>query len=96
MAYGRAVNVRPLRVARTLARVISGRKDYGGDVRLLACLAGKIDSKGSYIAQDLADRLGVTVTAPNDTLYVNPDVSLYVGRHGNGSMVELAQREERR
>lgn len=72
-------------------------KDYdGGDVRLLACSTGKIDDKGSCIAQDLADRLGVTVTAPNGTLYVNPDGTFYVGRHGNGSMVAFVPSGERR
>lgn len=83
--------------AKTLARVIRGRNDYdGGDVRLLACSTGKIDGKGSCIAQDLADRLGVTVTAPNGTLYVNPDGTFYVGRHGNGSMVAFVPSGERR
>lgn len=83
--------------ARTLARVIRGRKDYdGGDVRLLACSTGKIDGDGNCVAQELADSLGVRVSAPNDTLYVNPDGSFYVGRHGNGSMVEFTPRKERR
>jgi hypothetical protein len=63
--------------AKTLARVIRGREDYdGGDVRLLACSTGRMDSKGSCIAQDLADRLGVRVSAPNDTLFVNSDGSM--------------------
>ncbi|NMF26762.1 hypothetical protein HF885_10110 [Olsenella umbonata] len=55
-----------------------------------------MDSKGSCIAQDLADRLGVTVTAPNGTIYVNPDGTFYVGRHGNGSMVAFVPSGERR
>ncbi|MCC6098975.1 MAG: hypothetical protein DUD33_10735 [Coriobacteriaceae bacterium] len=79
--------------ARTLARVIRGRKDYGGgDVRLLACSTGKIDSKGSCIAQELADRLGVTVTAPNDTLYVVEDGSMRVGDEGRGAFVSFHPR----
>lgn len=83
--------------AKTLARVIRGRKDYdGGDVRLLACSTGRIDDKGNCIAQELADRLGAKVSAPNDTLYVNPDGSFYIGRRGNGSMVEFTPRKERR
>lgn len=83
--------------ARTLARVIRGRKDYsGGDVRLLACSTGRINNEGNCIAQELADRLGAKVSAPNDTLYVNPDGSFYIGRHGNGSMVEFTPRKERR
>lgn len=83
--------------AKTLARVIRGRKDYdGGDVRLLACSTGRMDSKGSCIAQELADRLGVKVSAPNDTLYVSPDGSFCVGRHRNGSMVEFTPRKESR
>lgn len=83
--------------AKTLARVIRGRKDYdGGDVRLLACSTGRIDDEGNCIAQELADRLGAKVSAPNDTLYVNPDGSFYIGRRGNGSMVEFTPRKERR
>ncbi|MDD6358987.1 MAG: hypothetical protein PUG08_03385 [Parafannyhessea umbonata] len=79
--------------ARTLARIIRGRKDYGGgDVRLLACSTGKIDSKGSCIAQELADRLGVTVTAPNDTLYVVEDGSMRVGDEGRGAFVSFHPR----
>jgi hypothetical protein len=83
--------------ARTLARIIRGRKDYdGGDVRLLACSTGRMDGDGNCVAQELADRLGVTVSAPNDTLYVNPDGSFYVGRHRGGSMVEFTPRRDRR
>lgn len=68
-------------------------KDYdGGDVRLLACSTGKIDDKGSCIAQDLADRLGVTVTAPNDTLYVIGDGSMRVGDNGSGAFVSFHPR----
>lgn len=79
--------------AKTLARIIRGRDDYdGGDVRLLACSTGKIEGDGSCIAQELADRLGVTVTAPNDTLYVIGDGSMRVGDDGSGAFVSFHPR----
>lgn len=79
--------------AKTLARIIRGRNDYdGGDVRLLACSTGRMDSDGECIAQELADRLGVTVTAPNDTLYVIGDGSMRVGDDGSGAFVSFHPR----
>lgn len=79
--------------AKALARIIRGRKDYdGGDVRLLACSTGKTRDDGSCIAQELADRLGVTVTAPNDTLYVLGDGSMRVGDDGSGSFASFHPR----
>lgn len=81
--------------ARTLARIVRGRKDYdGGDVRLLACSTGKIDDDGNCIAQELADRLGVRVSAPNDTLFVNSDGSMSVGAFGDGGFVEFSPRRK--
>ncbi len=60
------------------------------------CSTGRVDDDGNCIAQELADRLGAKVSAPNDMLYVNPDGSFYIGRRGNGSMVEFTPRKERR
>lgn len=45
-------------------------KDYdGGDVRLLACSTGKIDDKGSCIAQDLADHRWLKRRPERETAY---------------------------
>lgn len=66
----------------TLYLIISGRKDYHpelNDIRLLACNTGKEDKNGYCIAKDLANRLGVNVLAPIDTLNINPDGTLTVG-----------------
>lgn len=81
--------------AKTLARVIRGREDYDdGDVRLLACSTGRMDSKGSCIAQDLVDRLGVRVAEPNYTLFVNSDGSMQVGAFGDGGFAEFSPRRK--
>lgn len=37
------------------------------------CSTDRMDDGGNCIAQELADRLGAKASAPNDTLYVNPD-----------------------
>lgn len=72
---------------------LEGETAYdGGDVRLLACSTGRMDSNGSCIAQNLADRLGVTVTAPNDTLYVIGDGSMRVGDNGSGAFASFHPR----
>lgn len=63
-------------------------------MRLLACSTGRIDSDGNCVAQELADRLGVTVSAPNDTLFVNADGSMSVGAFGDGGFVEFSPRRK--
>ena len=55
----------------TLYLIISGRKEYQKQyIRLLSCGTGKADRYGNCFAQELADRLGVGVYAPIDTLYI--------------------------
>ena len=55
-----------------------------------------MDDDGYCIARELAGGLGAKVSAPNDTLYVSQDGSFYIGRRGNGNMVESTPGKERR
>jgi RHS repeat-associated protein len=48
----------------------------GGDIRLCSCSTGS--PSGSF-AQNLANKLGVNVLAPKDTLWAFPSGNLYVG-----------------
>ena len=65
----------------TLYLIISGRSDFQKqDIRLLSCKTGEADRYGNCVAQELADRLGVAVYAPIDTLYIHVDGRLTVGR----------------
>lgn len=62
---------------RTLALAL--KKDPGyksGGIRLLSCSTGKLDSG---FAQNLANKLGVPVKAPTDTLWVWPNGKLTIG-----------------
>ena len=62
---------------RSLALMI--KKDPGyrsGGIRLISCSTGKLDFG---FAQNLANKLGVTVKAPTDTVWVWPNGRLTVG-----------------
>lgn len=62
---------------RSLALML--KKDPGyksGGIRLLSCSTGKLDSG---FAQNLANKLGVPVKAPTDTLWVWPNGRLTIG-----------------
>jgi hypothetical protein len=62
---------------RALAALIERDPGYlGGPIRLLACDTGGV---GATAAQDLANRLGVEVLAPTDTLWAYPSGNLVVG-----------------
>jgi hypothetical protein len=62
---------------RVLARLIGQQPDYEGDpVRLMACRAGAPDASA---AQNLANKLGVEVMAPSDTLWAWSDGGLTIG-----------------
>lgn len=52
----------------------------------------RIEDDGNCIAQELAERLGVTLTAPNDTLYVIEDGSMRVGDDGSGAYASFHPR----
>ena len=47
-----------------------------GNIRLISCSTGK-DAKG--FAQNLANKMGVLVMAPSDTLYIYPGGKVVIG-----------------
>jgi len=62
---------------RSLALML--KKDPGyhsGGIRLISCSTGKLDSG---FAQNLANKLGVTVKAPTDTVWVWPNGRITIG-----------------
>ncbi len=62
---------------RTLANLLEHDPSYpGGPIRLLSCSTGKLPDGA---AQNLANKLGVTVVAPTDTLWAYPSGRLTVG-----------------
>lgn len=83
--------------ARTLATVIRHSKEYAGqNIRLLCCNTGKQVGDAYCFAEELANALGVTVTAPNKALYIFPDGTLRVGRSGDGAFVNYKPNQRRR
>lgn len=61
--------------ADAVASIVRERGDWNGTpVRLVSCSTGK----GPF-AQNLANILGVPVSAPTDTVWLNPDGSMEVG-----------------
>ncbi|MBR1673672.1 MAG: hypothetical protein IJ703_01815 [Eubacterium sp.] len=62
---------------RNLARYLKRNDGYtGGKIRLLSCKTGS--EEGSF-AQDLANKLGVVVRAPSDTLHIFPSGRMVIG-----------------
>lgn len=62
---------------RTLANLLEHDPSYpGGPIRLLSCSTGKLPDGA---AQNLANKLGVEVVAPTDTLWAYPSGRLTVG-----------------
>ena len=62
---------------RNLAKFLKADKGYqGGKIRLLSCNTGK--DTGTF-AQDLANKMGVVVKAPSDTLHIWPNGRMVVG-----------------
>ena len=62
---------------RRLAKFLKHDKGYnGGKIRLVSCKTG---SKTGMFAQNLANKMGVTVRAPSDTLYIFPNGKMVVG-----------------
>ncbi len=83
--------------ARTLAMVIRHSKEYTGqNIRLLCCNTGKQVGDAYCFAEELANALGVTVTAPNKALYIFPNGTLRVGRSGDGVFVNYKPNQRRR
>lgn len=62
---------------RRLANFLKQDKGYsGGNIRLLSCKTGS--ETGSF-AQNLANKLGVVVRAPSDTLHIYPGGQMVIG-----------------
>ena len=62
---------------RNIAQYIKKDKTYNGTaIRLISCSTGK-QNKG--VAQNLANKLGVLVKAPNKTLYIKQNGDMYIG-----------------
>ena len=62
---------------RRLAKFLKHDKGYsGGRIRLLSCKTGS--EKGDF-AQNLANKLGVVVRAPSDTLHIYPNGKMVIG-----------------
>ena len=84
--------------ARELANVILHDPTYHGQcIRLLSCDTGRTFTNGDYcFAEELANALGVTVIAPNELLYFNPDGTMRIGQFGEGKMEEFSPNQRRR
>lgn len=62
---------------RNLAKYLKSDDGYsGGKIRLLSCNTGK--NTGTF-AQDLANKMGVAVKAPSDTLHIWPNGKIVIG-----------------
>jgi hypothetical protein len=61
-----------------MAAMIKEQGGAGRDIRLVACSTGK---DASSIAQQLADKLGVKVDAPSDTVWITPDGRAVIGKN---------------
>ncbi len=62
---------------RRLAKFLKNDKGYsGGKIRLLSCKTGSVT--GSF-AQNLANKMGVVVRAPSDTLHIYPNGKMVIG-----------------
>ena len=83
--------------AKDLAKIIRRDEQYtGGPVRLLSCSTGLRIGNEYCFAEELSNALGQTVIAPNDTLYINKNGDLKVGRDNIGTFVPFGPNERRR
>lgn len=80
VAFFRIVDKEEYRIVlshRDLARFLKSDSGYtGGNIRLLSCKTG---SKTGAFAQNLANKLGVAVKAPSDTLHIWPTGQMVIG-----------------
>ena len=82
---------------RLLAAVIRHTKGWNGqNIRLLSCSTGKRVNGDYSFAEELANALGVKVTAPNGVLYMPPNGKMYVNKDGSGQFVIYKPNERRR
>lgn len=63
-----------------LVRFMKSKGYSGGKVRLLSCETG---SEGAKIAQNFSNKLGETVIAPSDKVWVHSDGTVSIGKAGN-------------
>ena len=70
--------------ARVASKLIKNRKDYkeGKPIRLLSCNTGNLDNG---FAQNLANKLGVTVYAPTDIIWARPNGTHYIAPYKKGT-----------
>jgi RHS repeat-associated protein len=61
---------------RSLATYIQNNGWNGEPIRLISCSTG---ASSTGIAQDLANKLGVNVTAPDNTIWIHPSGALTIG-----------------
>ena len=70
---GNEINMTP----REFAEILKNSPVFeGGPIRLISCQAG---ADSSFTAQYVANRLGVDVLAPTDTVFVYPDGEIIIG-----------------
>ena len=82
---------------RLLASIIRHSEGWKGqNIRLISCSTGKRIGDDYCFAEELANALGVKVTAPDDTLYITPQGEMFVRKEGNGSFVLYKPNERRR
>jgi len=82
---------------RLLASVIRHSEGYRGqNVRLLSCSTGKIIDGEYCFAEELANALGVEVSAPNDTLFIFKSGEFRIGKRGDGAFVSFQPNQRRR
>ena len=83
--------------ARTLADIIRHSEGYHGqNIRLLSCSTGKSVDGAYCFAEELANALGVEVSAPNMDLYIAPNGKYRVGEFGEGDFVVYRPNQRRR
>jgi len=74
--------------SRTAANIIQHSAEYNGqNIRLLSCSTGSTENG---FAQNLANKLNVKVTAPNDLLWARPDGSTFIAPKLPNGMPDLS------
>jgi hypothetical protein len=62
---------------RALATLIQKSGQSGTSIRLISCSAG---ASSTGVAQNLANKLGIKVLAPSDTVWIHPNGTLTIGK----------------
>ena len=82
---------------RRLAKFLKHDKVYsGGKIRLLSCKTG---TETGTFAQNLANKLGVVVRAPSDTLHIYPNGKMVIGPNAttnSGKWIDYYPRGKKR